>query len=141
MDDKDTFTHRITSAAHTGISKPAGAVISAFDAAAAAKSRGRSRAPFDASQLQIEQGIPLPASATGQKSQYDQVLARMQVGDSVLIARRNAASMASCSRDLGFKVATRYVDDQTSRVWVVALPQAKQTQRAEPPQPARRTKK
>jgi hypothetical protein len=71
----------------------------------------------------IESHIPVPTNAgkkTGAPSKgYDKLLQRMNVGDSVVIARKALPSLFQYAKKMNIKIATRKIDQHTRRLWVI----------------------
>jgi hypothetical protein len=67
--------------------------------------------------IEIEHGIPIPPPASGgQRGPYWTLAQQMAVGDSVVLSKAAANSLASALRKSGFAVVMRSVDDR-KRVW------------------------
>jgi hypothetical protein len=64
----------------------------------------------------IEKGIPMPEKLNNVKV----ILDAMQVGDSVLLSKKQAASFRGAAWIHGIKVATRKVSETEMRVWRIA---------------------
>lgn len=116
------FTHRITSAAVAGVSKPAGAVASVFEAGTRAKPPKPTRrysAPLRLQDVTIETGVPLPAPNIGKAhaSGVSAVLSAMQPGQSVLLSLQQSRNMRAFGKKSGIPVAVRVVNDEQARVW------------------------
>lgn len=60
----------------------------------------------------IEKGIPIPP-----RSKWGDVIARMKVGDSVLVTMTEAAALRSQARMCGMRVVARTVKPNSVRVW------------------------
>lgn len=65
----------------------------------------------------IEKGIPMPKA---QKTGITDLLRSMQVGDSVLVTKKDAKSMLVINKRVEIKIATRKVSETEMRVWRIA---------------------
>lgn len=65
----------------------------------------------------IEKGIPMPKA---RKTGITDLLRSMQVGDSVLVTKKDARSMLVINKRVEIKIATRKVSETEMRVWRIA---------------------
>ncbi len=73
--------------------------------------------------LVIEKNIAIPDSRwkAGQRSEYREVVEKMQVGDSILLSRKQANNITGWIKRLGFKPVTRTDGpSRMIRVWKIA---------------------
>lgn len=111
----ETMTQRRTTAAETGIHKPAGAASSVFDAGRQAKPPAPP--PFDPSKVTIKSGVPIPPAKTGRPAFADDILSRMKAGDSVELPTPQARSLMSRAKKTGITVVVRQTTPTTTTVW------------------------
>ena len=120
-----TFTQRVTAAPARASDLPPTAHSSAFAMGMAAKpgtKRGE-RATFDAAAVPIHAGRPLPPPSTGRGavSAYEQLFARMKVGDSADLPRAKALGFATWAKKQGHRVATRNLNADLAACWLLAV--------------------
>jgi hypothetical protein len=61
-------------------------------------------------EIQIEKGVPIP-------SRLSDVLKKMSVGDSIVVAPIRRASVTSIAKFIGIKLVTRKLSETELRVW------------------------
>jgi hypothetical protein len=68
----------------------------------------------------LESGIPIPPRSHGRRSrsEFTNVLATMEIGDSFLAEKIKVRSLSSCGRTLGRKFISRSDGDKV-RIWRV----------------------
>lgn len=73
------------------------------------------RSPLNVSTLKIEAGVPVPKVSSGPRgSAWDDVLEKLQVGDSLFVAGRDGQSLAyvrSVGKRLGMTLTVRSVNE------------------------------
>ncbi len=71
-------------------------------------------------EIEIEKGIPLPVVMRVRGSVWNELLAKMQVGDSCEISKRHAHTIRQRARVLGVGVTTRKSADGKVRLWRIS---------------------
>ena len=116
--------HKLTTVAQAGVQKPAGVPASVFEAGKLAKPERRPRIPTPllvVAGLAIERGIPITAMRNAPVDQpYRDLLAAMQVGDSVKITNSQARALRHVAVRLHKKIVVRDQGDGFARVWLPA---------------------
>lgn len=112
----ETIKQRHTSAADTGVQKPAGARSSVFDVA---KPPPRPRTTLDVAAVKIRSGVPIPAHrhGPGAVSGYETLLKQMKAGDCVTLPEREAGSMLSRAKKLGITCTRRVTGPGEVTIW------------------------
>ncbi len=110
-----------TTVAAVGVTKPAGAVASIFEAGVAATPP---RAPrtltpmIDIATVTIRSGLPIPAAIRGPgQSPYALLLAKMKAGDSVELPDRQCAGLAAMAKKLKLGHAMRRTGPGVKGFW------------------------
>lgn len=119
LDPDPPFRHIVTSAAVTGICKPAGAPVSVFDPVNTSQRHGTVKGP-DLDALEIRRGVPLPHTRCTRADAYRRLLERMEVGDSVVLPKRAAMGLVTHAKERGYRVAYRSLDADNAGVWRLA---------------------
>lgn len=68
--------------------------------------------------FKIEKNVPFTGRETGL---YTKILRATQEGDSFLMPKAASMGLKAAAKRLGYKIATRAVDDQTRRAWVLRV--------------------
>lgn len=123
--DMDRVTQRRTSAAATGVQKPAGAVSSVFDVARppAPPPRKYAKAPeFDPAAIAIKK-VPIPKTKTvhaaEQGKRYQALLDRMKSGDCVELLPVIARGLQAYAKKVQVRVTLRKLSAELVGVWKV----------------------
>ena len=92
---------------------------SIFDAGRQAKAAATPpRNVVDVDALVIRRGVPIPEAKHGtQGSKYQELLSRMQPGDSVVLPTKKAQALGAAAKKLKVKVALRALGGGQSGVW------------------------
>lgn len=124
LDDiDDKISQVLTSAAATGITKPTGVPNSVFDAGKLAKPPRKPQVLIDLATVKIDADVPLEVYRPRDTTRvYDQLLASMQPGNSVLLTRNQAKQLVSAGAKRGVKVTSRVLGPDQARVWRLAGP-------------------
>lgn len=125
LDGADLAIQRkLTTVAQAGVQKPAGVPASVFEAGKLAKPAPRPRTPTPllvVAGLAIERGIPITGARNLRVDQpYRDLLAALQVGDSVKITSSQARALRHVAVRLHKKIAVRDQGDGFTRVWLLA---------------------
>ena len=112
-----TVTHR--PAGQWPSSTPPAGASSVFAAAQAHKPAPKPRLWLDLAQVEVKKGEPIPAQSRGPNavSVYQQLLEKMQPGDSVQMSLKHAGSLVLRAKKLGIGVVKRRTGPDQVSIW------------------------